>query len=149
MEVELANILFSWLLHIDMVDLACIVCNSDGTTWSGGLGATGAAAGGLSLSNLFGPNYDLPTLQIPGGDSDNPDPGQAVPPGSPPPLPSEYADRSDTEGRVAAEEAARQRGRDARQLRHPEDTTAPPAQPTIGDQAEDTFYHTVITLGTR
>ncbi len=75
MEVDLANMLFGWLLHID---LANIGTNSDGTTAAE---AAAAAGTGLALSDLFGP-WPRPGV----GDTENPQysdtsPQQTVPPG--------------------------------------------------------------------
>jgi hypothetical protein len=73
---------------------------------------------------------------------------QTVPPGSAPPVPSEYTDRSDEQGRIARDEAERERARDDRHARHPDDTTAPPSQPNGGGTG-DAAYNTFFTAGTR
>ena len=157
MEIELASILFGWLLH---VDLTCIVCNWDPASQSwvpytaGGLGA--AAGTGLGLNDLFGPFHDLPTLPYPPWDPEAGPPHpedlaglgepvdpfrQAVPPGNPPPLPADYSDRSDPDARAATEEAERQSDRDDRHTRHPEDSVAgpPSSGPTYEEQAGHFF----------
>src|SRR5215213_5712710 len=81
MELGLLTSVFGWLLYID---LSCIVCNWDPATnsWIPAAG-TAAAGTGLGLNDLFGPFYDLPTVQIPGGASDPTDPASY--PGATPP----------------------------------------------------------------
>ena len=126
MEVDLANIVFSWLLHID---LACVVCNWDPATQSWvpyTAGGVGAGAGGLGLSNLFGPEVGgtaVGDTSAGGGTATNggQDSGE-TPPGSGngPPDPSaavrEHQQLLDNHYRASP------RG----------STTAPPSQPTTG-----------------
>jgi hypothetical protein len=146
MEVDLANMLFGWLLQID---LACIVCNWDPATGTyvpaaGTVGATAAAAGGLYGAGPW-PSNPYPGDTPPLGDPVNPDNRQQVPPGSPPSIPSGYQDRNDLDGRVAAEEAERQRARDSRHVRHPEDSTAPPSGPSTAERVDNTLGDAVYT----
>jgi hypothetical protein len=53
---------------------------------------------------------------------------------------------------VAAEQAERDRARDSRQARHPEDTTAP-SGPSAGERVDNTLgdvvYHSFFTMGKR
>ena len=153
MEVNLASIVLGWFLN---VDLTCIVCNWDPATNSyvpaaGTVGAAAAAAGGLSGAGPW-PSNPYPGDTPPLGEPVNPDNRQQVPPGSPPPVPSGYSDRSDMDGMVAAEQADRDRARDSRQARHPEDTTAP-SGPSTGERVQntlgDTVYHSFFTMGKR
>ena len=154
-EVELASILFSWLLHLDP---ACIVCNSDGTPWTGYAGAAGAAGGGLGLNDLFGqdvggtavgdtsPDYSGRSRL---GDPVNPftQPGEFVP--SPSGTDGFGSPNTDPSGddRVAAEEAARQRAYDHYRRTHPNATTAPPPEPTYNEQAADFFNRSMRNIG--
>lgn len=170
MDVHLASILFSWLLHID---LSCIVCQWDPATnswvpWVGG--GAGGIGGGLGLNDLFGGEVgggavgdtsvgtsggagagDTAHPEDTGGLGEpvNPDTTQTVPPGSPPPLPSEYRDRSDPDARVRAEETEQQRARDSRHARYPGETTAPPQPtgPTTTEQVGGFFYRSSKTIG--
>ncbi len=165
MEFEIASLVFNWLLHID---LGCIVCNWDPARgWVPAAGAA-TAAGGLSLSDLFGPFYDVPTLQIPGGGSDPLDPasypsalgvGQgrpapdyaATPPDADSSLSDDYpGSRAEREAYNRAREAIRPFPSDFRP--NPTDNTPPPPQ-TIWEDADDyiydsanEFFHTMTGL---
>jgi len=167
MEIDLANIIFSWLLH---VDLACIVCNSDGTTWTGAAGAAGAFGGGLGLSDLFGSDVGGTATGDTSADYSgrsrlgepvdpdtyNTDPygsvgggaaPQTVPPGSPPADPTAIQNIEDPSARAAAYDQERERVRTANA--DPDDTTAPPPQPTYTEQAADFFNRTIRDIGKR
>lgn len=161
MQFDIVSFLFSSVLQVDLAQLACIVCNWDPETGSyvpyvPAAGAAGAAAAGVGSAGVGGAQAGTSNTYPDGtprlGQPVNPDLRQQVPPGSPPPPPGEYFDRSDMDGRVAAEEAERQRARDSRHARHPEDSTAPPPG-GLGDRAAETaadaFYHSFFTLGKR
>ncbi len=150
LELELVNVLFSWLTHVGS---ACIVCNWDpasqswvpyaGTAAAGAAGAAAGTAAGQAGGRGAG-GSGSPGL----GQPVNPDTYQRLPPGHAPAVPSEYIPRDDVDARVAGDEAAREQARADRHARHPEDTPAPP--PNQPDHsAGDAFYHTVFTLGTR
>ena len=157
MEVDLANILFSWLLDGGLANL----WNNWAPDWLqipewGAVAATTAAGTSLGLSNLFGPEVggtasgnvapDYSGRAIRETDSRlgepvNPYtlPGAYIPPpetgryGSPDPPDPYAADR------VARAEADRQRAYDEYQRTHPGETTAPPPPPTWNEAAADFF----------
>jgi hypothetical protein len=157
MEVDLANIVFSWLLR---VDLACIVCNWDQQDWTvlgasglAGLAITAAVAGDMynsyTSSAATSPvvqggatgAYDGPELQIPGGGTGPLEPGsgnQPVDPHTLPPPPNAFDSDTAIEDKIAADEAEQRRQRDL----HPGDTTAPPAPKTGG-----AFFDKILTFG--
>jgi hypothetical protein len=171
MEVGLANILFSWFLHID---LTCIVCNwafnnpfdplglaaAAAAGWEGLAGdiynsyasggprppvVQGGPLGGTSLEDLF-----LPTLQIPGGGTGplDPAPGpgnQPVDPHTLPPPPNAFDSDTAVEDKIAADAAEQQRLHNL----NPGDTTAGPPAPTTAEQAGDAAYNAFFTVGTR
>ncbi|HLF79085.1 MAG TPA: hypothetical protein VJB57_16510 [Dehalococcoidia bacterium] len=134
MEVELANIFFSWLLH---VDLTCIVCNWDPASQSwvpytaGGLGA--AAGTGLGLNDLFQETGDggfEETSSGGVGDTANPTYSDTT-------ADDNIAANND---RIAASELAKQRQNENYRATHPGATTAGPSQPTLEEQG-GRFFH--------
>ncbi len=158
MEVDLANILFSWLLDIDPANL----WNNWVPDWLripewGAVGGAAAAGGGLGLSNFFGPDVGgtasgniapdysgraIRTTDSRLGAPVNPytQPGEFIPPAENAfdahfrAAPDPYA-----EDRVARAEADRQRAYDEYRRTHPGDTTAPPPPPTWEEKAADFF----------
>jgi len=117
MEVDLANMLFGWLFHIDLANIAS---NSPGTTATGAAGAAGAAGGtGLGLRDLFGP-WPRPGV----GDTENPQYSDTT-----------AEDRTAADNaRIAADEARQQGISDYYKNTHPGATTAGPPPPTTAQQ---------------
>ena len=155
MEVDLANMLSSWLLDGGLANLW--------NNWApdmfqipewGAAGGAAAAGTGLGLSNLFGPDVggtatgnvapdysgrSTRTTDSRLGEPVNPftQPGEYIPPAET----GRYSSAPDpwAEDRVARAEADRQRAYDEYQRTHPGDTTAPPPPPTWKEAAAEFF----------
>ena len=154
-EVDLASILFSWLLGGDLANLwNNWIAPFFGLPQWGAVAATTVAGTGLGLSNLFGPDVggtasgnvapdysgrSTRTTDSRLGEPVNPYtlPGAYIPPGETGP----YSSAPDpwAADRAAREQADRQRAYDRYVQTHPGDTTAPPPPPTWNEAAADFF----------
>ena len=156
MEVDQANILFSWLLDIDLANLwnNWVAPFFGLPEWTAAGGAA-VAGTGLGLSNLFGPDVGgtasgnvAPDYS---GRSTRTTDSRLGAPVNPYTLPGAYIPPAETgryssaapdpyaADRIARAEADRQRAYDQYQSTHPGDTTAPPPPPTWNEAAADFF----------